>query len=115
MPGPAKDNFSGRYDKFELSLLDTNVRIPACRIAYPTTGYASAISPSASSVIVGHEENLFGQALMIIESVQEDPVVAFGSISRNWLIKGHDSSGRICPAGPKKAWVLEVRPGKACV
>lgn len=66
--------------------------------------------------IVGQTENLFGQILTRIESVQHDPVGRL-RVDQPELVKHKDYEGMgyMYLAGPKKAWVSEVRPGKACV
>lgn len=51
-----------------------------------------------------------------IESVQEDPVGRL-RVDQPELVnrKDYEGMGHMYLAGPKKAWVSKVRPGKACV
>lgn len=65
---------------------------------------------------MGQLGNLFGQALTGIESVWEDPVGRL-RVDQPELVnrKDYEGMGHIYLVGPKKAWVSEVRPGKACV
>lgn len=66
--------------------------------------------------IVGQLGNLFGQALTGIESVWEDPVGRL-RVDQPELVnrKDYDGMGHMYLVGPKKAWVSEMRAGKACV